>query len=66
MYCSKRLCFGLFSGPRAFQAIINKIIDGIPGTADLLDDSIVSGSSMAELDERLRCELDRTTNSQSG
>jgi len=36
-----RLPFGLATGPSAFQRVICKIIDGIDGCANILDDILV-------------------------
>jgi len=49
-----RLPFGLATGPSAFQRVIRKIIDGIEGCANILDDILVWGRTTAEHDERLR------------
>jgi len=54
-----RLPFGLATGPSAFQRVIRKIIDGIDGCANILDDILVWGRTMAEHDERLRRVLQR-------
>jgi len=54
-----RLPFDLATGPSAFQRIVSVIIDGIDGCANILDDILVWGRTMAEHDERLRRVLQR-------
>ena len=46
LYCYKRL--GWSCAPAVFQKIIEKIIQGIPGTANYLDNIIVTGATEKE------------------
>ena len=48
LYRYKRLPFGLSSAPAVFQKIVEKVIQGIPGTANYLDDIIVTGATEKE------------------
>ena len=50
----QRLLFGLCSAPSSFQKIVAKLINGIPGVKNLLDDIIICGTTQAEHDERLK------------
>jgi len=54
-----RLPFGLATGPSAFQRIVRVIIDGVDGCANILDDILVWGRTMAEHDKHLRRVLQR-------
>ena len=47
LYRYKRLPFGLSSAPAVFQKIV-EVIQGIPGTANYLDDIIVTGATEKE------------------
>jgi RNase H-like domain found in reverse transcriptase/Reverse transcriptase (RNA-dependent DNA polymerase)/Integrase zinc binding domain/Integrase core domain len=53
------LPFGLATGPSAFQQVIRKILHGLPGCTNILDDILVYGQSMEEHDENLRRVLQR-------
>jgi hypothetical protein len=55
----RSLPFGLASGPSAFQQVIKKILHGLEGCTNILDDILVYGRNVAEHDERLRRVLDR-------
>ena len=55
----RSLPFGLASGPSAFQQVIRKILHGLDGCTNILDDILVYGRTVAEHDERLRRVLDR-------
>ena len=48
LYRYKRLPFGLTCAPAVFQKIVEKVIQGIPGTANYLDDIIVTGTTEKE------------------
>ena len=48
LYRYKQLPFGLSSAPAVFQKIVEKVIQGIPGTANYLDDIIVTGVTEKE------------------
>ena len=48
LYRYKRLPFGLSSAPAVFQKIVETAIQGIPGTANYLDDIIVTGATEKE------------------
>ena len=47
----RRLAFGFSSAPSAFQQIVRKMIEGIPGCVNILDDILVSGRNTEEHDE---------------
>lgn len=55
----RSLPFGLASGPSAFHQVIQKIIEGLDGCVNILDDILLYARSMAEHDERLRRLLER-------
>jgi len=55
----KTLPFGLLSAPSAYQQIIRKIIENIPGCVNILDDILVYARNMAEHDKILRRVLAR-------
>jgi hypothetical protein len=59
VYQFKRLCFGLCSGPSAFQKIIRTITASLEGVVNLLDDILVYGPTRAVHDQRLRAVLQR-------
>jgi transposase InsO family protein len=54
-----RLCFGICSGPSAFQQIVKDITKGLDGCVNLLDDILVHSKDRAEHDKRLRAVLQR-------
>jgi Reverse transcriptase (RNA-dependent DNA polymerase) len=56
-FCS--LPFGLATGPSAFQQVIRRILEGLPGCANILDDVIVYGRNRTEHDGHLRGVLNR-------
>ena len=47
------------TGPSAFQSVIRKLLDGLSGCTNILDDILVYGRDMAEHDNRLRRVLQR-------
>ncbi|XP_054289364.1 uncharacterized protein K02A2.6-like [Macrosteles quadrilineatus] len=55
----RRLPFGLSSAPAIFQAVIDQIINGLPGTVAYLDDVLVGGSTREEAFYRLEKLLQR-------
>ena len=55
----KRVPFGLVSAGSAFQRLLDDLLSDVPGCGHYLDDILVSGSSQAEHDQRLRTVLDR-------
>ena len=55
----KRVPFGLVSAGSAFQHLLDDLLHGIPGCGHYLDDILISGSSQAVHDLRLRAVLDR-------
>ncbi|XP_054260272.1 uncharacterized protein K02A2.6-like [Macrosteles quadrilineatus] len=55
----RRLPYGLSSAPALFQAAMDKIIGGLPGTVAYLDDLLVGGSSREEALTRLEHVLQR-------
>ncbi|KAJ1522456.1 hypothetical protein ONE63_001646 [Megalurothrips usitatus] len=52
------LQFGLTDGPSRFQRAMDICFSGVPGLANLLDDFVVSGSTVQEHDQRLMQVLD--------
>lgn len=59
LYRYKRLMFGINAAPELYQNEIRKIIQGIPGVANMSDDLIVHGSTTEEHDTRLNTVLKR-------
>ncbi|XP_054276660.1 uncharacterized protein K02A2.6-like [Macrosteles quadrilineatus] len=55
----RRLPYGLSSAPGLFQAAMDKIIGGLPGSVAYLDDVLVGGSSQEEALSRLESVLQR-------
>ncbi|XP_054259349.1 uncharacterized protein K02A2.6-like [Macrosteles quadrilineatus] len=55
----RRLPYGLSSAPALFQAAMDKIIGGLPGSVAYLDDVLVGGSSQEEALSRLESVLQR-------
>lgn len=55
----KRLMFGITSAPEKYQQVIQQVLNGCSGTANIWDDIIVYGSDTAEYDERLEKVLTR-------
>ena len=49
----KRLLFGVSSAPEIYQNEIRKVVQGIPGVANMSDDMVVHGPNKAEHDKRL-------------
>ena len=54
-----RSCFGICSGPSAFQKILKDITRGLDGCVNLLDNILVHAKDRAEHDKRLRAVLQR-------
>ena len=59
MFRYTRQCFGICSGPCAFQQIVKDITKSLDGCVNLLDDILVLGKDRAEHDKRLRAVLQR-------
>jgi hypothetical protein len=55
----KTVVFGMSTGPSAFQAVIRKMLEGLEGCENILDDILIHGNGMKEHDDRLRCVLRR-------
>ena len=55
----KRLMFGITSAPEKYQQVIQQVLNGCSGTANISDDIIVYGSDTAKHDERLEKVLTR-------
>lgn len=55
----QRVPFGLASVPAAFQRMMQRILEGIPGVVVYLDDILVHGKTIKEHDERLEMTLKR-------
>ena len=55
----KRLVMGINAASEIYQHEIQKVVQGIPGVANLSDDIIVHAKNMQEHDERLRKTLHR-------
>ena len=55
----KRLLFGVSSAPEIYQNEIRKVIQGIPGVANMSDDLVVHGKDKSEHDKRLRQVFER-------
>ena len=55
----KRLVMGINAASEIYQHEIQKVVQGIPGVANLSDDIIVHAKNMKEHDERLRKTLQR-------
>ena len=55
----KRLVMGINAASEIYQHEIQKVVQGIPGVANLSDDIIVHAKNMKEHDERLRKTLHR-------
>ncbi len=59
IYRYKRLMFGITSAPEIYQKIIQDMLRGCKGTANIADDVIIFGRNMKEHDENLFAALDR-------
>ena len=55
----KRLNYGVASGPERYQAEIQRLVQGIPGVANLADDIIIHASNKSVHDARLIQVFDR-------
>jgi transposase InsO family protein len=53
------LPFGLASGPSAFQQVVRRMLEGLEGCVNILDDIVVFAVDMEEHDKRLRLVLNR-------
>jgi hypothetical protein len=53
----RSLPFGLATGPSAFQQVIRRILEGLEGCTNILDDNLVFGRDVEEHDRRLRAVL---------
>ena len=58
-YCFNKLPFGISSAPELFQRRMNKILEGLEGYVDLIDDLLIYGKDQAEHDARLHAALKR-------
>jgi Reverse transcriptase (RNA-dependent DNA polymerase) len=59
VYQWKSVPFGISSVPSAFQKVIRKMLENLPGCTSILDDILCWGSSIEEHDTRLRSFLSR-------
>lgn len=57
VYRWKRICFGLKTASEAFQAAIDTVLHGIPGTYAFQDDILLIADSTSELEQRIRLVL---------
>lgn len=59
LYTVHRLAFGVKACPGIFQRLMTSLLAGISGVAVLIDDVIISGHTMVEMQERLDAVLAR-------
>lgn len=59
LYRYKRVCFGLFLAPAAFQKMMTQVLEGCSGTLNYLHDILVYGRTKADDDINLRNVLKR-------
>ncbi|CAK1587556.1 unnamed protein product [Parnassius mnemosyne] len=59
LYTVHRLAFGVKASPGIFQRLMTSLLAGIPGVAVLIDDIIICGRTMLEMQKRLDLVLDR-------
>ena len=59
LYRYKRLMFGINAAPEIYQYEIHRVIQGIPGAANISDDIIVHAPTREEHDRRLRLVLSK-------
>ncbi|EFO85571.1 hypothetical protein CRE_29108 [Caenorhabditis remanei] len=59
LYRYNRLPFGVKSAPGSFQQIMDSMTSGLDGVAAYLDDIIITGSSVAEHNQRLKTVMSR-------
>ncbi|XP_039764291.1 uncharacterized protein K02A2.6-like [Pararge aegeria] len=59
LYSVHRLPFGVKACPGIFQRLMTALLAGVQGVAVLIDDIIVSGPTMLEMQQRLETVLDR-------
>ena len=59
LYRYKRLLFGISSAPEIYQHEIRKIVQGIPGVANMSDDLIIHAHTKAEHDQKLEAVFKR-------
>ena len=55
----RTVVFGMSTGPSAFQSVIRKILDGLEGCTNILDDILVYGFGTVDHDNKLRKVLER-------
>nr|XP_037275468.1 uncharacterized protein LOC119168167 [Rhipicephalus microplus] len=56
-YCYRRLPFGITSAPEVFQRRMSRILEGLEGCVNVVDDILVFGRSRSEHDSRLQAVL---------
>lgn len=59
LYTVHRLAFGVKACPGIFQRLMTSLLAGIPGVAVLIDDIIIGGRTILEMQERLDQVLNR-------
>jgi hypothetical protein len=59
LYTVHRLAFGVKACPGIFQRLMTSLLAGIPGVAVLIDDIIISGRTIVEMQERLKLTLEK-------
>lgn len=59
LYRYKRLPFGVKSAPAIFQRAMEKILEGLPGVGNFLDDCLVGGKDDVELAQNLELVFQR-------
>lgn len=52
-YCYRRLPFGLASAPEYFQRQMSRVLEGLPGVVNMIDDVLVYGRDLEQHDQRL-------------
>nr|XP_037270721.1 uncharacterized protein K02A2.6-like [Rhipicephalus microplus] len=60
-YCYKRLPFGIATAPEYFQRFMSRLLEGITGVVNMIDDILVFGRNHQEHDQRLADVLARLT-----
>ncbi|XP_049524062.1 uncharacterized protein K02A2.6-like [Dermacentor silvarum] len=58
-YCYCRLPFGITSAPEYFQRQMSRLLEGLAGVVNLMDDILVFGRTTEEHDQRLQAVLGR-------
>nr|XP_037280020.1 uncharacterized protein LOC119172989 [Rhipicephalus microplus] len=56
-YCYRRLPFGITSAPEVFQRQMSRILEGLKGCVNMVDNILVFGRSRSEHDSRLQAVL---------